>query len=182
MQWRLVQRAWPWPLHLTAFQDLSLAPSDHCAATAFADDQPSAGVSQDLREDENACDPASPALPSASGGEGCGALDGSSEHTPAADAGQRDDDAAHNVLSPAAPMSLFSPTADAASIVSPSAAASYAEAAEALAHDNSIASVFASPVAPFAHGGGLQQGDGHAAARQEEPLGNVPGESDGSAR
>ena len=100
-------------------QDLSLAPSDHCAATPFADDQPSAGVTQDFLADENACDPAS--------------------------------------------------------IVSPSAAASYAEAAEALAHDDSIATVFPPPVAPFAHGGGLQQGGGHAAAMQEEQRGNVSG-------
>ena len=68
-------------------------------------------------------------------------------------------------------------------IVSPSAAASHVcEAAKALADENSIASFPPSPVAPLSCGGGLQQGDGLAAARQEQQRGNVSGESDGSAR
>ena len=162
------------------FQDLSLAPSDDCAATPLADDQPSAGVASDCLADDNAYDAASPALPAALGEQGSMAFDGSSaEHTPAVDPGQ--DDAPHNVLSPAASMSLFSPSADATLIESPSAASSYAQAAEALGHDNSVASILASPVAPLACGGGVHQGGGHA-ERQEQQHDNMLRESDGSAR
>ena len=165
-------------------QDLSLAPSDDGAATPLADVQPmrasSAGVAGECLADDNVYGTASPALPAASGEEDSGAFDGSCEHTPVV---SEQDDAPQNVLSPAAPMSLFSPTADATSVVSPSAAASYAEAAEALGQDSSMASVLASPIAPLASGGGVHQGDGHAGDRQQvQQETSMSGESGGSAR
>ena len=166
-------------------QDLSLAPSDDGAATPLADVQPvrasSAGVANECLADDNVYGTASPALPAASGEEDSGAFDGScEERTPVV---SEQDDAPQNVLSPAAPMSLFSPTADATSVVSPSAAASYAEAAEALGQDSSMASVLASPIAPLASGGGVHQGDGHAVDRQQvQQDTSMSGESGGSER
>lgn len=165
-------------------QDLSLAPSDDGAAAPLADAQPvrasSAGVANECLADDNVDGAASPALPAASGEEDFGAFDGSCEHTPVV---SEQDDAPQNVLSPAAPMSLFSPTADATSVVSPSAAASYAEAAEALGQDSSMASVLASPIAPLASGGGVHQGDGHAVDRQQvQQDTSMSGESGGSER
>jgi hypothetical protein len=77
-------------------------------------------------------------------------------------------------------MNLFSPTAAAATVVSPSAASSYAEAAEALAQDNNSTSELPSSAAPLASDE-LLAGEVHAAEPQEQQLDELPGVSGGGA-
>lgn len=89
--------------------------------------------------------------------------------------------AAQHVLSPAAPMSLFSPTAGAETAVSPSAVWSYAQAAEALGQVDPVASDVTSPDSALASGI-HQQSDVSSHSPLEEQLDDPLNESGGSAR
>ena len=81
--------------------------------------------------------------------------DGSNVLTPAAN--PVPEGIPHNVLSPAAPMSLFSPTAGTETVASPSAASSYVEASEALRHDNLMGTEATSPIVPLASASGVER-------------------------
>ncbi len=114
------------------------------------------------------------ALPTAHSSE----VDGDcSERTPANPA---QEGTLPNVLSPSAPMNLFSPTAGHETVVSPSAASSYAEAAEALGQGSTADSDTPSPVIPSATADSVAS-DVHSAEPEEQQLDDAPVESGGSA-
>ena len=131
------------------FQDLSLAPSEGAASAGAHDHSTETAAGTGFVSDD-AADPASPAA------HDVAALPGGdrAEETPDANAASRD--TLGNVLSPAAPMNLFSPSTGAEAVVSPSAVSSYAEATEALDHGVSLASGVAATAAAAATGDGLQ--------------------------
>ena len=104
--------------------------------------------------------------------------DGSNVLTPAAN--PVPEGIPHNVLSPAAPMSLFSPTAGTETVASPSAASSYVEASEALRHDNLMGTEATSPIVPLASASGVER-DLLSAERDDLPD-DESSESGGGAR
>ena len=114
-----------------------------------------------------------PTAQTSAGDENC------SERTPAAN--PTPEGALPNVLSPSAPMNLFSPTVGAESVVSPTAASSYAEAAEALGLGTVETSETPSPINPLASGDPVAC-DVLSDEHQEQQLDGVMGDSDGGAR
>ena len=105
--------------------------------------------------------------------------DGSNELTPAANPAP--EGIPHNVLSPAAPMSLFSPTAGTETVASPSAASSYVEASEALRRDNLMGTEATSPILPLASSTSGVERDLLSAERDDLPD-DESSESGGGAR
>ena len=132
---------------------------------------------------DNSIDSGSPAAPAAAlpaALDVAAPLDAdATAQTPAAHAAQHI--TSQHVLSPAAPMSLFSPTAAAETTESPSAVLSYAQATEALGHVDLVASDAASPVMASASGI-RQQIDVSSDLPLEEQLDDPLNESGGSAR
>ena len=114
--------------------------------------QSAVGVETDAADrsaTDSSCAPVLPAPDDSTGNDGSNVL------TPAAN--PVPEGIPHNVLSPAAPMSLFSPTAGTETVASPSAASSYVEASEALRHDNLMGTEATSPIVPLASASGVER-------------------------
>lgn len=158
-------------------QDLSLAPSDNRSISPVAHDQSNAssavGESGLSLDGDNSFDPALPLAQASAGDDNFG------ERTPAAISVQGGP--LSNVLSPSAPMNLFSPTVGSEDVVSPSAASSYAEAAEALGQGATATSQLPSPSIPLASGN-IEANDSYSAEPEEQQLDGVLDESLGGAR
>ena len=153
------------------FQDLSLAPADDRSVSPVVHGHSGGGVPGDSLACDNSLDHA---LPTAHSSEVDGDCSDVSERTPANPA---QEGTLPNVLSPSAPMNLFSPTSGHETVVSPSAASSYAEAAEALGQGITADSDTPSPVIPSATADSVAS-DVH----EEQQLNDAPVESGGSAR
>jgi hypothetical protein len=149
-------------------QDLSLAPSDSSAASPRSQNLPNAGPSAGDSVINSA-------LPDC---EDSAQDSATSDQTPCPALPAPGDAAV--VLSPAAPMSLFSPSVGPEAFTSPAAASSYAEAAEALGHEDSETSGLATPLVCSASSVN-QQSDSHSAEPEVPQLDDTLGESGDSA-